>query len=100
MAPARQQSLQPPVPLWSVVRTPVQSEFASEQVPEYDASMAKLKQLEFDQPSYTEGDEDEETLAAIDEGIRDAEAGRTATPEEARKLLSKWITESSTLKDR
>ena len=70
------------------------------QVSRYDLSMAKLKHLEFDHPSYTENDEDEETLAAIDEGIRDAEAGRTVTPEQARKLLSKWITESSTLKDR
>lgn len=68
-------------------------------MPEYDASMRKLGQLEFDRPASTQDGEDEETLAAIDEGIRDANAGRVATPEQARKLLSKWITESSTRKD-
>jgi predicted transcriptional regulator len=34
--------------------------------------------------------EDEESLAAIDEGIRDAEAGRVVPAEEGHKLLSKW----------
>jgi predicted transcriptional regulator len=37
------------------------------------------------------GEEDEETLAAIDEGIRDAKAGRTVPAEEVRKRLDKWI---------
>jgi len=32
------------------------------------------------------------TLAAIDEGIRDAQAGRVYSPEEIRKFLSKRIT--------
>jgi len=32
-------------------------------------------------------DEDEETLAAIDEGVKDAAAGRTIPSEEVRKLL-------------
>ena len=45
-------------------------------------------------------DEDEQTLAAIDEGIRDAEAGRTVSGEEARKLLPQWIIASSTHKER
>lgn len=39
-------------------------------------------------------EEDEETLAAIDEGIRDAEASSTLPMEEVRKLLPKWITAS------
>ena len=34
--------------------------------------------------------EDDETLAAIDEGIRDAEAGRVVPAEEVGKLLAKW----------
>ena len=67
---------------------------------DYDAIMGKMKELDFDTPAPVEDDEDEETLAAIDEGIRDAEAGRTVPPEEARKLLSKWITDSSTRKGR
>ena len=46
-------------------------------------------------------DEDEETLAAIDEGIHDAEAGRTVPIEEVRKLLPQWIiTASSSRKKR
>ena len=68
--------------------------------PDYHASMEELKQLELDQPAFAEDDEDEETLAAIDEGIRDAEAGRTVTSGEARTMLAKWITDSSTRKDR
>jgi predicted transcriptional regulator len=39
-------------------------------------------------------DEDEKTLAAIDEGIHDAEAGRTTTIEKVRKRLHQWITAS------
>jgi predicted transcriptional regulator len=34
--------------------------------------------------------------AAIDEGIRDAKAGRVMPAEKARQLLPKWITNSST----
>jgi predicted transcriptional regulator len=44
--------------------------------------------------------ESPETLAAIDEGIRDAKAGRTVTADEVRKQMSKWTTESSTRKGR
>jgi predicted transcriptional regulator len=67
---------------------------------DYDASMGKAKELELDRPALVEDDEDEETLAAIDEGIRDAEAGRTVPPEAARKLLAQWISDSSTRKGR
>jgi predicted transcriptional regulator len=44
--------------------------------------------------------ESPETLAAIDEGIRDAKAGRTVAADEVRKQMSKWTTESSTRKRR
>jgi len=44
--------------------------------------------------------EDAKTLAAIDEGIRDAEAGRTIAVEEVRLHLSKWTTASSSRKER
>ncbi len=50
--------------------------------------MAHLKNLHFDE-------EDEETLAAIDEGIRDCEAGRTVPIEDVRNLLPTWITASA-----
>ena len=45
-------------------------------------------------------DEDKATLAAIDEGIRDAEAGRTTPLEQVRKLLPRWIIAPSSRKER
>ena len=53
--------------------------------------MAKVKKFELEDPVPVLDDEDAETLAAIDEGVRDAEAGRTVPSEEVRKLLPKWI---------
>lgn len=44
-------------------------------------------------------DEDERTLAAIDEGVRDAEAG-TAPVDGVRRRLPQWITDSSSRKER
>jgi len=62
--------------------------------------MAKAKEFDLDRPAPAIEDEDERTLAAIDEGIRDADAGRTTPNEEVRKHLHKWITASSTRKER
>ncbi len=62
--------------------------------------MAKAKEFEFEEPVPIADDEDEKTLAAIDEGIRDAKSGRTVPSEEVRKLLPKWTTGSSTRKGR
>ncbi len=62
--------------------------------------MAELKRLDFDDPPPILDDEDEETLAAIDEGIRDASAGRVVSMEDVRKLLPQWITTSSSRKER
>jgi predicted transcriptional regulator len=62
--------------------------------------MAKAKKLEFDESAPILDDEDDETLAAIDEGIDDAQAGRSVPAEKARRLLSKWTTNSSTRKGR
>lgn len=64
--------------------------------------MAEAKKLELDlnDPSPIPEDEDEETLAAIDEGIRDADAGRTVPIEEVRKLLPQWVTASASRKER
>jgi predicted transcriptional regulator len=46
------------------------------------------------------GEEDAETLAAIDEGLRDIKAGRVVPAEEVRKLVQKWTSASSTPKKR
>ena len=62
--------------------------------------MAKPKKYDLDNPALVVDDEDEETLAAIDAGIRDAEEGRTVAAEEVRQLLPKWTTASSTRKRR
>ena len=68
--------------------------------PAYDKLMAKPKKFELERPAPILDEEDEETLAAIDAGIGDAEAGRTVPAEEVRKRLPKWITASSTRKGR
>jgi predicted transcriptional regulator len=62
--------------------------------------MAKAHGIDLDNPAPIDEDEDEETLAAIDDGVRDAEAGRTVPIEEVRKLLPQWITASSSRKER
>lgn len=62
--------------------------------------MAKSKKFDLDNPSPVVDEEDEETLAAIDEGVRDADAGRIVPSEEVRQLLPKWTTTSSTRKKR
>jgi predicted transcriptional regulator len=62
----------------------------------YHHDMAKANKFEVEPPDPVIDDEDEETLAAIDEGIRDAEAGRTVPSEAVRKLLPQWISASST----
>ena len=49
--------------------------------------MAKAKEFDLEKPTPVIEDEAEETLAAIDQGIRDADAGRTTPVEEVRKLL-------------
>ena len=63
-------------------------------------TVAKTKELDLGKPAPTTEDEDEKTLAAIDEGIRDAEAGRTIPIEQVRKRLHKWTTASSSRKGR
>ena len=45
-------------------------------------------------------EEDEATLAAIDAGIRDADAGRVVSSEEVRKLIPQWIAKYSLQKPR
>jgi predicted transcriptional regulator len=62
--------------------------------------MAKAHKFDLENPAPIVDDEDEETLAAIDEGIRDAEAGRVVPAEKVRELLPKWTTASSTRKKR
>ena len=62
--------------------------------------MAKVGRIDFEDPTFIAEEEDEETLAAIDEGLRNAEAGRIVPIEDVRKLWPTWITASSSRKDR
>jgi predicted transcriptional regulator len=55
----------------------------------YNLLMAKTKEFNLGNPSSVIEDEDEKTLAAIDEGILDAEADRTTTIEEVRKIAKR-----------
>jgi predicted transcriptional regulator len=68
--------------------------------PSYREAMAEAGRIDFDDPASIEEEEGEEALAAIDEGIRDAEAGRIVPAEEVRKRLPRWITASSSRKER
>ncbi len=62
--------------------------------------MAEAEKFDFEDPPGILDGEDQETLAAIDEGIHDAEAGRTVPAEEVRKLMAQWTTASSIHKER
>jgi len=58
--------------------------------PGYRKDMAKVAP-DFNKPVPLTDEEDEETLAAIDRGIEDADAGRSVSLDEARKMIPKWI---------
>jgi predicted transcriptional regulator len=62
--------------------------------------MAKAEKFDLESPVPARDDEDKETLAAIDEGIQDANAGRVVPAEKVRQLLPKWTIASSTRKKR
>jgi predicted transcriptional regulator len=53
--------------------------------------MPETKRFELDEPPPVTEQVDQETFAAIEEGVRDADAGRMVSSEEVRKLLPKWI---------
>jgi hypothetical protein len=60
----------------------------------YSAYMSQVD-IDFNAPVPLTEAEGEETLAAIDRGIQDADQGRTVSLEEARELISKWISKSA-----
>lgn len=62
--------------------------------------MAKTKESAFEKEAPAPDAEDRATLEAIDEGLRDAKAGRTVSLEQVRERLPKWISVSSSRKDR
>jgi hypothetical protein len=60
--------------------------------------MLKTMKFKFKKPITVVDDEDEATLAAIDEGVRDAKAGWTVHAKNIRKLLRMRIADSSARK--
>ena len=62
--------------------------------------MAKVEKLDFNEPVPILEEEDEETLAAIDRGIKAADEGRVVPLEEVRLRMTEWITKSSSPKTR
>jgi predicted transcriptional regulator len=62
--------------------------------------MEQIKDLEFTEADSILDEEDEATLAAIDEGIKAADEGHVVSEEEVRKLIPQWISKFSTRKPR
>jgi predicted transcriptional regulator len=54
---------------------------------------------DFDEPGILD-DEDAETLAAIDRGIKAADEGRVVSPEDVRLRMREWLTKPSSPKTR
>jgi hypothetical protein len=65
--------------------------------PAYDEPMAKAKKFDLEDPAPILDEEDEETLAAIDEGIRNADAGRVVSAGHPPSHFSRALTFFSSL---
>jgi len=50
-----------------------------------------MEDLHFEVPATDEVDVDPDALAGIDRGIQDADAGRTVSLDDARKMIPEWI---------
>ena len=50
-----------------------------------------MADLKLEQPETTEVEVDEETLAAIDRGLKAAEEGRSVPLDEVREMIPRWI---------
>ena len=59
-----------------------------------------MAELKMDHPVPIAEEEDEATLAAIDQGIEDASEDRVVSAEEARQRVQQWLSRSSTPKVR
>jgi predicted transcriptional regulator len=59
-----------------------------------------MTDLKLDVPVIEEVKVDAKTLAAIDRGIADADAGRVVPLEEVRKLVPQWISKFESPKPR
>ena len=67
---------------------------------DYRKRMAEVKKVDFNDPAPLTEEEDEDTLAAIDRGIKAADEGRVVSSEEARRRMQEWLIKSSSPKTR
>ena len=67
---------------------------------DYRKGTAEVKKVDFNDSVPLTEEEDEETLAAIDRGIKAADEGRVVSSEEARRRMQEWLTKSSSPKTR
>ena len=56
--------------------------------------------LKLEVPATDTVEVDDETLAAIDRGIKDADEGRTVPLDEVRKMIPQWISKFESQKPR
>ena len=59
-----------------------------------------MEDLQLEVPATDEVEVDAKTLAAIDRGAADADAGRMVSLEKARKLVPQWISKFQSQKPR
>ncbi len=62
--------------------------------------MGDVRKLDFNEPAAILEEEDEETLAAIDRGIKAADEGRVVPLAEVRQRMQTWLSRSSSPKTR
>jgi len=62
--------------------------------------MGDVKKLDFNEPATILEEEDEETLAAIDRGIKAADEGRVVPLADVRQRMQTWPSKSSSPKTR
>ena len=62
--------------------------------------MGDVKKPDFNEPAAILDEEDEETVAAIDRGIKAADEGRVVPLVDVRQRMQTWLSKSSSLKTR
>ncbi len=72
--------------------------FVSEPDPLYCGGMGDAKKLDLNESAPILDEEDEETLAAIDRGIKAADEGRVVPLEDVRRRMQTWLTKPSSQK--
>ncbi|HEU5235151.1 MAG TPA: hypothetical protein VFU50_20000 [Terriglobales bacterium] len=59
-----------------------------------------MSDLQMHLPATDEVNVDDQTLAAIDRGVQDADAGRTVAADDVRKMIPQWLSKFASQKQR